>query len=289
MTDLTLAADATVSATLTLADAAPRSVVGRVLFHDGPSNTNLPVAGAVAFIAGPGVFAYTDAAGTYRIEGVPVQGAGEAAYAVTAFDNVRGLQGGTTLPPVVEGDGSPILAADILLASMSGGIDGVVLDPLGRPYGGAQVELDENIVTTSGGDGRFSFDDIAVGGWNVVAHVGDGLVAGKVGYFGQADGDDRLRRPPAVRDDPHGRLRRRERHDAVVRVAGRPLADPLPADDGRRARGDRPEGRRSDPDDDGPGRPPHARPARRTVLAHGRQPAQRQQERSTAPSTTRAR
>ena len=186
LADLTLAADATVSATLTLADAAPRSVTGRVLFHDGPSNTNLPVAGAVAFIAGPGVFAYTDAAGTYRIEGVPVQAAGDAAYAVTAFDNVRGLQGRTNLPPVVEGDGSPILAADILLASMSGGIDGVVVDPLGRPYGGAQVELDQNIVTSSGGDGRFSFDDISVGSWNVVAHVGDGLVAGKVGFFGQA-------------------------------------------------------------------------------------------------------
>ncbi|HTS01393.1 MAG TPA: carboxypeptidase-like regulatory domain-containing protein, partial [Thermoanaerobaculia bacterium] len=186
LTDLTLPADATVSATLTLADAAPRSVVGRVLFHDAPTNTNVPVAGAVAFIAGPGVFAYTDASGTYRIEGVPVQAAGAAAYAVTAFDNVRGLQGRTPLPPVVEGDGTPILAADILLASMSGGIDGVVTDPLGRPYGGAQVELDENIVTSSGGDGRFSFDDIAVGSWNVVAHVGDGLVPGKVGFLGQA-------------------------------------------------------------------------------------------------------
>jgi hypothetical protein len=187
LTDLTLAADATVTATLTLADAAPRSVVGRVLFHDGPTNTNLPVSAAVAFIAGPGVFAYTDATGTYRIDGVPAQGVGDAAYTVTAFDNVRGLQGQTALPPVLDsGDGSPLLAADILLVSMSGGIDGVVLDPLGRPYGGAAVELGTDISTFSGGGGRFSFDDISVGSWNVVAHVGDGLVSGKVGYFGQS-------------------------------------------------------------------------------------------------------
>ncbi|HQQ77162.1 MAG TPA: Ig-like domain-containing protein, partial [Thermoanaerobaculia bacterium] len=187
LTDLTLSADATVSATLTLAAAAPRSVVGRVLFHDGPTNTNVPVKGAVAFIAGPGSFAYTDATGTYRIDGVPVQGVGEAAYTVTAFDNLRGLQGQTALPPVLDtGDGTPVLAADILLKSMSGGIDGVVVDPLGRPYGGAAVDLGTDITTVARGDGRFSFDDIAVGNWPVVAHVGDGLVAGKVGYFGQA-------------------------------------------------------------------------------------------------------
>ena len=187
LTDLTLAADATVSATLTLSDAAPRSVVGRVLFHDGATNTNVPVSGAVAFIRGPGTFAYTDATGTYRIDGVPVQGTGDAPYAVTVFDNVRGLQGQTSLPPVLDtGDGTPVLAADILLVSMSGGIDGIVLDPLGRPYGGAAVELGTNITTVASGDGRFSFDDIAVGSGLVVAHVGDGLVPGKVGYFGQA-------------------------------------------------------------------------------------------------------
>ncbi|MCM3876625.1 MAG: Ig-like domain-containing protein, partial [Thermoanaerobaculia bacterium] len=191
ITDLTLAADATVTATLVLADAAPRSVIGRVLFHDGPTNTNLPVPGAVAFITGPGVFAYTDATGTYRIDGVPVQAAGAPTYILTAFDNVRGLQGQTPLPPVVEGDGSPILAADILLVSMSGGIDGVVLDPLGRTAGGIAVTLgnDQNgneIAASSAGDGRFSFDDIAVGSRQVFAHVGDGLTPGRVGYFGQA-------------------------------------------------------------------------------------------------------
>ncbi len=50
----TLAADATVSATLTLAEAAPRSVVGRVLFHDGPTNTNLPVSRGGRVHRGPG-------------------------------------------------------------------------------------------------------------------------------------------------------------------------------------------------------------------------------------------
>ena len=50
-----------------------RTVQGAVYFHDPITNTNVPVQGAVAFIPGPGVFAYTDAFGRYRIEGVPVQ------------------------------------------------------------------------------------------------------------------------------------------------------------------------------------------------------------------------
>ena len=114
--DATLPADGSVSVTLTIAEAAPRTVTGRVLFHDDPSNTNIPVSGAVAFISGPGVFAYTDATGTYRIEGVPVQNASAGAYVVTAFDLTRQLQGTATLPPILDvGDGSPIAAQDIVL------------------------------------------------------------------------------------------------------------------------------------------------------------------------------
>ncbi len=190
LSDFTLAPDAMLPAALVLYEAAPRTVTGRVLYHDGPTNTDLPVAGAVAFIAGPGTFAYTDVSGAYRLDGVPVQGVSDPPYVVTAIDSGRALQGQTSLAPVLDtGDATPILAADIILKSMRGGVDGVVLDPLGRPFAGAAVNLDptgSSAAAVSGGDGRFSLNDLAVGGLVVYAHVGNGLSPGRVGYFGSA-------------------------------------------------------------------------------------------------------
>jgi len=40
--------------------------------------------------------------------------------------------------------------------------------------------------TTSLSDGGFSFRDLPLGGYTVVAHVGDGLQPGRVGYLGDA-------------------------------------------------------------------------------------------------------
>ncbi len=180
-----LPADGTVSITLTLSDAAPRVVTGRVLFHESATNTDVPVQGAVAFIVGPGVFAYTDASGTYRIEAVPVQGAFDPPYGVTAIDFTRQLQGIANLPPILDvGDGSPIRAPDIVLRAMTGGVDGVVLDPLGHPIGGISVQIPFGPSTTTRSDGHFSFDDVGVGGVSLVAHAGNGLSPGKVGFFG---------------------------------------------------------------------------------------------------------
>src|SRR5690606_33277973 len=113
---------------LRLPDGASRTVTGRVYFHDPVTQQNVPVQGAVAFIEGPGVFAYTDASGRYTIEGVPVQGSNER-YTVTAIDYGRKLQGRVSLPPILDVSEEVIEAQPIVLELKSGGIGGVVLDP----------------------------------------------------------------------------------------------------------------------------------------------------------------
>ncbi len=184
---VSLAAGETQDLTLRLADSATRTVTGLVVFHDAVTNMDVPVEGAVAFIPGPGVFAYTDATGRYRIEGVPVQGAGESQYQVAAIDYGRGLEGRVLLPPIVDATGDEIEAQRVVLEQMRGGIDGVVLDPLGRPMGGVEVILYPSRSTISGPDGGFSFGDVAIGKHTVLAHVGDGLQPGRVGDFGQVE------------------------------------------------------------------------------------------------------
>ncbi|HXT19536.1 MAG TPA: carboxypeptidase-like regulatory domain-containing protein, partial [Thermoanaerobaculia bacterium] len=184
-TDLTLAAGETKEVTLRLPQGASRTVTGTVLFHDPITNTNVPVQGAVAFIEGPGMFAYTDAFGRYRLEGVPVQGANER-YSVKAIDFARKLQGSVLLLPILDVSADVIDAQAIVLEQMTGGLDGVVLDPLGRPFAGAEVILYPYAPVTSGPDGTFSFDNLPLGGKSVVAHVGDGLQPGRVGYIGEA-------------------------------------------------------------------------------------------------------
>jgi hypothetical protein len=182
----TLAAGETHDAILRLPDGATRTVTGTVVYHDPVSSTDLPVEGAAAFISGPGVFAYTDATGRYRIEGVPVQGLEEPQYQVQAIDSSRGLQGASLLPPILDLTEPVIEAQRIVLERMSGGIDGVVLDPLGRPLPGATVRL-YPVSTTTRPDGSFSFDDVSVGTAHLVANVGDGLEPGQVGYFTELD------------------------------------------------------------------------------------------------------
>ncbi|HKV08514.1 MAG TPA: carboxypeptidase regulatory-like domain-containing protein, partial [Thermoanaerobaculia bacterium] len=184
-TDLILAAGKTEEVELRLPQGATRTVTGSVFFRDPVTNTNVPIQGAVAFIPGPGVFAYTDASGRYRIEGVPVQGASES-YQVKVIDFSRKLEGAVSLPPILDVTPDPVNAQSIILQQMSGGIDGVVLDPLGRPLGGAEVVVFPYATTTSQPDGSFSFNNLPLGGFNVVAHIGDGLQAGKLGYFGDA-------------------------------------------------------------------------------------------------------
>jgi len=184
-TDLLLAAGETKEVELRLPQGASRTVTGSVFYHDPVTNTNVPIQGAVAFIEGPGVFAYTDATGKYRIEGVPVQGANES-YSVHAIDFSRKLEGRVSLPPILDVTPDPVEAQSIVLQQMTGGIDGVVLDPLGRPLGNAEVVVYPYGTTTSQADGSFSFNNLPLGGYSVVAHIGDGLQAGKVGYFGDA-------------------------------------------------------------------------------------------------------
>ncbi len=191
-TDVLLPADQSVDVTLVLPASTPRTVVGRVLFRDPITGVGIPVQGAVACINGPGVFAYTGVDGSYRLEGVPTQGTSDRPFRVTAIDYQRKLQGEATLPPVLDSSPEVIAAADIVLQEMTGGVDGVVLDPLGRPFGGATVTLFPYGETTSRSDGRFSFDQIPLGQITIngarrlIAHVGDGLQPGRIGYLGEA-------------------------------------------------------------------------------------------------------
>ena len=186
-TDLNLLAGQSVDVTLKLADGDTRTVTGGVYFHDPISNTDLPIEGAVAFINGPGVYAYTGPDGRYVLDEVPVQGLNETPYRVSAIDYGRRLEGTVELPPVTDVSPDVIEAQRIVLQTMSGAIDGVVLDPLGRPLGGAEVVLYPAKTTTSAPNGSFSFQDVAVGNHTLIAHVGDGLGAGRIGYFGSVE------------------------------------------------------------------------------------------------------
>lgn len=186
-TDLLLADGQDVFVELRITEASTRAVEGQVLFQD-PYLGLIPVAGATALIGGPGVFAHSDSEGRYRIEGVPVQGLTDSSYQVTVIDFGRFLQVEVPIPPITDASPDVILAQPAVLRAMVGGVDGVVLDPLGRPFGGAEVALLPYQELVARADGSFSFDNIPVGSWPLFAHVGNGLEPGRIGYYGSATG-----------------------------------------------------------------------------------------------------
>ncbi|MBK9968898.1 MAG: carboxypeptidase regulatory-like domain-containing protein [Holophagales bacterium] len=182
--DIDLAPDATEEVTLTLAASTPRAVVGRILFHDPLTQADVPVAGATVFVEGPGSSAVTNADEDYRIDGVPAQGSAESPYRVHAIDYARSTEG-TTLVAVTDASPDPVVAATIVLTSTSrGAIDGVVLDPLGRPAPGVTVTLLPIGEATTRADGTFSFDGVPVREYPVAAHKGTGLEPGAIGWIG---------------------------------------------------------------------------------------------------------
>ncbi|MFI5167823.1 MAG: Ig-like domain-containing protein, partial [Thermoanaerobaculales bacterium] len=193
-TDLMLAADEIADVTLTLPASTPHAITGKVYLHEPIGNTLKPVQGAVVFIRGQNLIANTDATGAYRIGEVPTQNATDS-YDVIAIDYTDTLQGSVNLPPVTDASPDVIVAADIVLKEMTGGVDGIVLDPLGNPYAGAEVVLFPYGTAVSGVGGSFSFNDVGVGHIStdsyprLIAHVGDGLTAGKEGYLGAAQTD----------------------------------------------------------------------------------------------------
>ncbi|MCK6682925.1 MAG: Ig-like domain-containing protein [Thermoanaerobaculia bacterium] len=187
VSDLMLVADQTANLALTLAEAVTRTVSGSVFFHEPATNTDVPVAGAVVFVEGPGNFAYTDSAGTYRIENVPTPGLGES-YLVTAIDLGRKLQGSVSLARFGATAPEPIALGRILLRTMTGALEGLVLDPLGRPIASAGVVLGHLAETRTASDGTFVFEGVPVGSHTVTAHSGDGLEPGRLGYFGLTQG-----------------------------------------------------------------------------------------------------
>ena len=186
LTDVNLSEGQVAHVTLTLAQNPIRSVTGRVLLADPVGGGFVPVQGAAVFIEGPGIYSYTSPDGTFRLDGVPGQGAGAPAYRLKAIDTQRKLQGEVPLPLILPDSPEVIQVPDIVLEEMTGGVDGVVLDPLGRPCGGVKVVIFPYAEKSAGPDGHFSFDRIGIGQHNVVAHVGDGLMSGRIGYFGEA-------------------------------------------------------------------------------------------------------
>ncbi|MCP4656057.1 MAG: carboxypeptidase regulatory-like domain-containing protein, partial [bacterium] len=179
-TDLILGAGDTAEVDLTLPEGSTRTVTGTVHFDDPISGSLIPLEGVVAFIAGPGNFAYTGADGRYRIEGVPVQGVSDHQYQLTVIDSERHQQEMVTLPPILDSSPELIYAQNVVPTGgiWEGGADGVVLDPLGRPMAGVEVVLFPFAEMTTLADGSFSFDDIPVGDYTLTAHIGNGLQPG---------------------------------------------------------------------------------------------------------------
>jgi len=178
----------TVEAELRIPESFPKSITGRVLLRDIATNALSPAVGVVVFVPGPGNFAYTGADGSYLIEGVPTQAAGEIPYSLKALDVANGLQAEVVLPRILESTPDPILAPDMefRIGQSVGAVRGVVLDPFGQPAGNVDLvlyPLREGVKTEA--DGSFVFEDVRVGDYEVVAHVGDGLESGSVGYFGK--------------------------------------------------------------------------------------------------------
>ncbi len=183
-TDLILEANETVEVDLRIADADAHVITGTVQFRDPITNSLIPIEGAVAFIEGPGNFAYTDATGRYRIEGVPSQGVSDPNYFVHVIDFSRQQEANVPLPPILNVTQEVIEAQPVILESMRGSVRGVALDPLGRPVPGAEVVLLPYAEGFAGPDGSFEFNNVPLGSYTVVIHVGDGLQPGKIGWIG---------------------------------------------------------------------------------------------------------
>ncbi|MCP4657829.1 MAG: hypothetical protein GY856_20670, partial [bacterium] len=167
-------------------EARPHTLTGEVVFHDPFTDLLVPVEGAGVAVEGPGIFTYTAADGTYRLDGVPDQGAWEAPFEVIAVDFERRLQGNAALARITAESPDEIEVQTIVLELMRGGIDGVVLNPLGQPEGKVKVMVPPWGETSTESDGTFSFDRVYPRSWDLVAHVDDGLKPGKVGYIGSA-------------------------------------------------------------------------------------------------------
>ncbi len=190
LVDLSLAPGESRTVELVLAGSDLRSVVGSVVVEDPISGAQGPVAGAPVLIPGPGVSTYSRDDGSYRIEGVPVQGAGEAPYTVHAISQELGLEGRVALPPVLESSPDVITAQPIVLEPATGGIDGVVLDPYGRPAGGIELTAWRDgapyLELASQADGTFAIDHARAGEWKLYGHHEDGLADGYIGWIGSA-------------------------------------------------------------------------------------------------------
>ena len=188
-TDLRVGADENVDVTLAIPVTRPKSISGQVVYIDGATGNPIPVTNASVFVTGPGVKSSSDGNGNYRLDGVPIPSAGLSNYSVTAIDFVRQLQGSIDVCMTCT-SGGEVSALPIVLRSMTGAIDGVVVDPLGQPSGNVKVAIRRGDVlystVTTSASGRFSVEDLPVGTYTAAAHVGDGLQAGHVGEMGQS-------------------------------------------------------------------------------------------------------
>ena len=183
-TDLILEANEVAEVDLRIAEVDTHVVTGLVQFRDPITDSLIPIEGAVTFIPGPGNFAYSDATGRYRIEGVPSQGLNDS-YNLKVIDFNRQQEASVGLPPILDVSPEVIEAQPVILESMRGSVRGVALDPLGRPAPGVGVVLYPFAEGNAGPDGSFEFENVPLGSYEVVIHAGDGLQPGKVGWIGK--------------------------------------------------------------------------------------------------------
>jgi hypothetical protein len=185
LTDLILLPGDTAEVELRIPEGGAKTLTGLVLHRDG-ANPPTAVAGARVTVAGPGNFATTGADGRYTLEGVPTKAPEEAPYRLV----VAHAEHGTIeieLPPILETSPDPVQIQSVIYetASSSAAVRGVFLDSLGRPLANADIVLYPYLEGRTESDGSFAFEELRGGDFIVVAHVGDGLTPGQVGYFAE--------------------------------------------------------------------------------------------------------